>query len=66
MEDNVRMTMSNLGESDTGVGDTFEGKDVRQTQKTGFINNTNVAKINGKQIKERQSLSKALRPEADE
>jgi hypothetical protein len=66
MEDNVRMTMSNLGESDTGVGDTFEGKDIRQTQKTGFINNTNVAKINGKQIKERQSLSKALRPEADE
>jgi hypothetical protein len=66
MEDNVRMTMTNLGESDTGAGDQFEGKDIRQTQKTSFINNTNVDTINGKQIKERQSLSKALRPEADE
>jgi hypothetical protein len=66
IEDNVRMTMNNLGASDTGVGDTFEGKDVRQTQKTTFINNDNSAVINGHNIKEKQSLSKALRPQADE
>jgi hypothetical protein len=66
IEDNVRMTMNNLGASDVGVGDRFEGKDVRQTQKATFVNNTNQTTINGKVVKERQSLSKALRPEADE
>ena len=66
VEDKVRMTMSNLGPSDVGIGDEFEGKDVRQTQKAGFINNTNTDTINGNTVKERQSLSKALRPEADE
>jgi hypothetical protein len=66
MEDNVRMTLSNLGESDTGAGDRFEGKDVRLTQKTTFINNDTVSRINGKDVKEKQSLSKALRPQADE
>jgi hypothetical protein len=66
VEDKVRMTMSNLGPSDVGAGDQFEGKDVRQTQKAGFINNTNTDTINGNIVKERQSLSKALRPEADE
>lgn len=65
-EDNIRMTMSNLGESDVGSGDRFEGKDVRMTQKAGFINNDNQSVINGKTVKERQSLSKALRPQADE
>ena len=60
------MTMNNLGESDVGEDDRFEGKDVRNTLKTSFINNTNTAEINGKTVKERQSLSKALRPEADE
>jgi hypothetical protein len=60
------MTMSNLGESDVGTGDRFVGKDVRQTQKATFVNNTNSTTINGKTVKERQSLSKALRPEADE
>jgi hypothetical protein len=66
VEDKVRMTMSNLGPSDVGVSDQFEGKDVRLTQKAGFINNTNTATIDGHTVKERQSLSKALRPEADE
>ncbi len=66
LEDNVRMTMTNLGASDVAEGQPFEGKDVRLTQKAGFVNNNNVSKINGKEIKERQSLSKALRPEADE
>ena len=66
MEDNVRMTMSNLGASDTGPGDMFEGRESRQTQKATFVNNDKVSRINGKDIKEKQSLSKALRPEADE
>jgi len=58
--------MSNLGESDVGVGDRFEGKEARKTQKGTFINNQNVNNINGKQVEERQSLSKALKPKADE
>jgi hypothetical protein len=66
IEDNVRMTMNNLGASDVGTGDRFAGKDVRQTQKADFVNNTKTTTINGKVVKERQSLSKALRPEADE
>lgn len=65
-EDKVRMTMSNLGPSDVESGDRFEGKEIRETQKTSFINNNNTATINGKTIKEKQSLSKALRPKADE
>lgn len=66
VEDVQRMTMSNLGASDTGSGDRFVGKDVRQTQKTSFINNDTVNNIDGHQVKEKQSLSKALRPKADE
>ena len=66
MEDVKRMTMSNLGESDVGLGDTFAGKQARQTQKTSFINNETTAEINGHTVKEKQSLSKALRPQADE
>ena len=58
--------MNNLGESDVGAGDMFEGKDIRQTLKTTFINNTLVDTIDGKTVKEKQSLSKALRPQADE
>ena len=66
-EDQVRMTMSNLGASDVAEsGNVFEGKDIRSTQKASFINNDNTDVINGKNIKERQSLSKALRPKADE
>jgi len=65
-EDKVRMTMSNLGASDTGTGKPFEGKEVRQNQKSTFINNDNSTIINGKEVKEKQSLSKALRPKADE
>ena len=64
-EDNVRMTMNNLGASDVATG-TFAGKDVRQTQKATFINNSTVSTIDGHAVKEKQSLSKALRPEADE
>jgi hypothetical protein len=64
-EDNVRMTMSNLGTSDVATG-TFAGKDVRQTQKATFINNPTVSTIDGHTVKQKQGLSKALRPEADE
>jgi hypothetical protein len=64
-EDNVRMTMNNLGASDVAAGNTFAGKDVRQTHKTTFINNPTVNTIDGNTVKEKQSLSKALRPEAD-
>ena len=66
VEDVTRMTMSNLGPNDVTSGERFEGKDVRLTQKTSFINNENTAVINGKTVKERQSLSQALRPKADE
>jgi hypothetical protein len=66
MEDNVRMTMSNLGPSDVGTDQRYEGKDARDTLKTSFINNSKVNTINEKQIVEKQSLSKALRPKADE
>ena len=51
VQDDVRVTLSNT--------------DSRNTQKTGFINNTRTSKIGGEETKERQSLSKALRPKAD-
>jgi hypothetical protein len=51
VEDAVRMTMTN-------------GAD-RQTQKGTFINNTNITDVCGDETPERQSLSKALRPRAD-
>jgi hypothetical protein len=70
MEDNVRMTMSNMGFKDVVPGgspdDVFLGKEVRQTQKGTFVNNENVSRINGKIVPEKQALSKALRPKADE
>ena len=51
VQDDVRVTLTNT--------------DSRNTQKTSFINNTRASKIGGEEIKERQSLSKALRPKAD-
>ena len=51
VNDDIRMTLSN----------TLE----RQTYKTSFINNTKESEINGETVEERQSLSKALRPKAD-
>lgn len=70
MEDNVRMTMSNMGYSDVAEGgspdDVFQGKEVRQNQKSTFINNNKVDTINNKTVTEKQALSKALRPKADE
>jgi hypothetical protein len=66
MEDDVRMTMSNLGPTDVASGEKYQGKDARDTLKTSFINNSKVNTINDKQVAEKQSLSKALRPKADE
>ena len=51
VQDDVRVTLTNT--------------DSRNTQKTGFINNTRTSEIGGEETKERQSLSKALRPKAD-
>tara|TARA_B100001057_G_scaffold383210_1_gene389377 strand:- start:12161 stop:13321 length:1161 start_codon:yes stop_codon:yes gene_type:complete len=51
VQDDVRVTLTNT--------------DARNTQKTGFINNPRESKIGGDNVKERQSLSKALRPKAD-
>jgi hypothetical protein len=51
VEDNVRHTLSNTN--------------TRQTQKGTFINNTNSNTICDDEVVERQSLSKALRPRAD-
>jgi hypothetical protein len=64
-EDNVRMTMDNFGEQDVAAGKPNAGKAIRQTQKDSFINNTTTATIAGKVVKEKQALSKALRPQAD-
>lgn len=50
-EDNVRMTLSNTN--------------TRSTQKGTFVNNTNTSEIAGDTVEERQSLSQALRPKAD-
>jgi hypothetical protein len=63
-EDNVRMTLNNLGDTDTASG-TFVGKQTRNTLKSGFINNTNTSTIAGEVVQERQALSKILRPKTD-
>lgn len=51
-EDDVRMTLTNTND--------------RTTQKGTFVNNTTSTTIAGEAVVERQSLSKALRPKADE
>lgn len=63
-QDDVRMTMDNFGYQDVKSG-PFEGKQVRETLKTSFINNINTATIAGEIVTERQFLSKALKPKAD-
>jgi len=65
VEDDVRTNITNLGSTDTADGADFAGKVERETQKTSFINNTNETVIDGETIKEKQSLSKALKPKAD-
>lgn len=52
MEDAVRTTLTNT--------------DTRDTQKGTFVNNTKENVVGGETIKERQSLSDALKPKADD
>lgn len=59
-EDSVRMTIRQTGETQT-----TDPTKVKKTQKGTFINNSNTATIAGEVITERQSLSKALKPRAD-
>jgi hypothetical protein len=67
-KDNVRMTLTNNYSSavpnQNSSADQYTTMN-RQTQKTSFINNNNTATIAGHVIPERQFLSKALRPRAD-
>jgi len=51
IEDSVRINMTN--------------NDSRANYKTGFVNNTSEATINGLTTKQRQSLTDALKPKAD-
>lgn len=59
-EDNVRMTTSTLGETQTD-----NPLLVRRKLKSSFINNTNTATIAGEVVTEKQALSQALKPRAD-
>jgi hypothetical protein len=59
-EDNVRMTINQSGATQTN-----DPTKVKRTQKASFINNTNTATIAGEVVVEKQALSKALRPRAD-
>lgn len=59
-EDNVRMTTSQLGETQTD-----DPTLVRQKLKSSFVNNLNTSTVGGDVVIERQSLSKALKPKAD-
>jgi hypothetical protein len=45
---------------------TLTNTNDRTTQKGTFVNNTTSSTIAGEAVVERQSLSKALRPKADE
>ena len=51
IEDSVRMDMTQTN--------------TRSTQKSSFVNNTKTDNIGGEVVQERQSLSKALKPKAD-
>ena len=67
-EDNVRMTMNNAYNKNTPNQDSTKTPyttENRQTQRSGFVNNNNTAVIDGKVVQERQALSKALKPKAD-
>ena len=63
-EQGVRMTMNQFGAQDVATG-PWAGQQIRETQKTSFINNSTTATISGKVVVERQALSKALKPKAD-
>ena len=64
-EDNVRMTLDNFGNENVAPTGNYPGKDVKLTQKGTFINNNNTSTIAGNIVQEKQALSKALKPRAD-
>jgi hypothetical protein len=47
------------------VRHTLTNTSSRRTLKTSFINNNNVNEINGEMVKEKQDISKVLKPRAD-
>ena len=59
-EDNVRMTTSTLGETQTN-----DPLLVRRKLKASFVNNTTTATIGGTVVPERQALSQVLKARAD-
>lgn len=59
-EDDVRMTQSTLGDTQTNDPNL-----IRRKLKASFVNNTSTNIIAGETVIERQSLSKALKPRAD-
>lgn len=59
-EDNVRMTTSTLGGTQTN-----DPLLVRQKMKASFVNNTTTATIGGVVVQERQALSQVLKARAD-
>ena len=59
-EDNVRMTTSMLGETQTDNPIL-----VRRKQKATFVNNINTSTIAGAIVPEKQALSQVLKPKAD-
>lgn len=59
-EDNVRMTTSMLGDTQTN-----DNSLIRQKLKSTFVNNSTTATIGGEVVPEKQALSKVLRPRAD-
>ena len=63
-EDNVRMTLNNIGADDI-IGGKYNNQQIRQTLKTSFINNKTTSTVNGTAIEEKQALSKILKPKAD-
>jgi hypothetical protein len=63
-EQGVRMTMNQFGAQDVSAA-PWQDSQIRQTQKTSFINNSTTATVNGQLIQERQALSKVLKPKAD-
>lgn len=50
----------------TDVRETLSNTDTRKTQLGTFVNNNNTNTISGEEVPERQSISKALRPKADD
>ena len=66
-EDNVRMTLTNsFSSTATNSTSVPQGQSgMRQTQRTGFINNNSTATIAGVVVQERQALSQVLKPRAD-